>query len=154
MNEEVKVPEVKNKVSVAESDPYGPWMQVLYGRNSRNHLGNNFTGKRNGYGGKSGNGDKHEMPDNGAKKPITNEGIRKGMDKEAIVDSNQVKASSSNVLIGISNRSPLNKNQLKPSASKYLVDSLSSKISFSKPSKENGNEVWVKRKSKGTKKIP
>ncbi|KAK0597259.1 hypothetical protein LWI29_023477 [Acer saccharum] len=62
MNEEIKALETKSKVSITESDPYGPWMQVSYGRNSKNYMGNNFNGKRNGYGGKPGNGDKHGTP--------------------------------------------------------------------------------------------
>ncbi|KAK4858869.1 hypothetical protein QYF36_023202 [Acer negundo] len=87
MNEEAKALEVKNKVSTIESDLYGLWMQVSYGRSSRNYLGNNFTGKRNVYGRKSGSGDKHGTSNTGMEKPIIKEGTRKGMD----VGSSQVK---------------------------------------------------------------
>ena len=49
MNEEETEPEESNTAGVAESETFGPWMQVSYDRNSRFYSGNNTTGKRNGY---------------------------------------------------------------------------------------------------------
>ncbi|KAK0601676.1 hypothetical protein LWI29_026354 [Acer saccharum] len=81
----------------------------------------------------------------------TYEGTKTGMDteEETNKDNNQAKASSSTVLTEISNRNPLNKKLLKPSASKYLVDSLSTTNGSSKQSKENGSEVGSRERGRG-----
>ncbi|KAK0599963.1 hypothetical protein LWI29_010236 [Acer saccharum] len=86
---------------------------------------------------------------NGSRFAVFNE----SMDEEANLGSSQVKGSTSKILTEISNRKPVIMSQLKPSAAKYLVDSLPIENSLSKNHKENGNEVWSKRKGKGTKKI-
>ncbi|KAK0574713.1 hypothetical protein LWI29_027840 [Acer saccharum] len=64
---EVEVQPVEEGIcgDIRESNPYGPWMQVSYGRNYKNNLGNRHgnwgtaDGKKNGLqgsGGKAGNG--------------------------------------------------------------------------------------------------
>ncbi|KAK0571426.1 hypothetical protein LWI29_015659 [Acer saccharum] len=67
------------------SDNFGPWLQVSYGRNNRNQLGINSTGKKNsnmGYGGKPGLGYRSgsEPPIFGAGNFGQNEDSGKGMD--------------------------------------------------------------------------
>ncbi|KAK2642539.1 hypothetical protein Ddye_024302 [Dipteronia dyeriana] len=50
-----KPTEEENRGDTNKSNPYGPWMQVSYGKNYKNNLGNKygnrgiFDGKRNGY---------------------------------------------------------------------------------------------------------
>ncbi|KAK1582798.1 hypothetical protein Q3G72_018297 [Acer saccharum] len=53
---EVKSPERDKGTNDAMNEPFGPWMQVSYGRQGRGNLGPNQNGNKNGNSGKNGNG--------------------------------------------------------------------------------------------------
>ncbi|KAK2635433.1 hypothetical protein Ddye_030225 [Dipteronia dyeriana] len=133
VHDKVKVPEGRNKASEVESDAYSPWMAVEFLGSGIPGLGNDKSNttecSRKGVdtckslikvapSKKSGNLD--------SRFAIFNE----NMDGEANVESTHDKASSSKVLTEISNMSPLNKNQLNATATKYLVESLPDKSIF------------------------
>ncbi|KAK1566669.1 hypothetical protein Q3G72_002605 [Acer saccharum] len=53
---EVKSPEKDKGTNDAMNEPFGPWMQVSYGRQGRGNLGPNQNGNKYGNSGKNGNG--------------------------------------------------------------------------------------------------
>ncbi|KAK0591926.1 hypothetical protein LWI29_010382 [Acer saccharum] len=50
------MPEDGGEVNMVANESYGPWMQVSYGRNGRNNVGNRNFDRRNGSAGNSGGG--------------------------------------------------------------------------------------------------
>ncbi|KAK3228047.1 hypothetical protein Dsin_007909 [Dipteronia sinensis] len=77
--------------------------------------------------------------------------LSENMDEDSNADCGQAAASSSKVLNEITNKIPSSQNQLSFNASKYLVSPSIDK-NFSRPFKENGNGVWIKRNGKASRK--
>ncbi|KAK0584278.1 hypothetical protein LWI29_010437 [Acer saccharum] len=153
-------------------DPYGPWMQVTYGRNVRN-LGTGAVGKQGssqsqgqGYGAgmkqgvKQGNGTgmKHGHGHIGAVMAGSIEGNNLAVIEDSAVKSShnvssrQGKIHSKKVLTEISNRKPPKKNQVSEPSCSYLTDFNVDKSYLIKPLKENSGELLAKSTSKWHKK--
>ncbi|KAK1591938.1 hypothetical protein Q3G72_016303 [Acer saccharum] len=124
-NEKVAKPPVVS----AKDDPYGPWLQVSYGRNMRNNNGPKFAGKRSENGGSFGKMETVNRVESG---PSTQGVETSRQDTETRKDAVPRKG-----LVEISNIERFNRKHLTSPASKYLVSNLGDKSSFNKSLKEN-----------------
>ncbi|KAK0573331.1 hypothetical protein LWI29_006539 [Acer saccharum] len=175
---EVKSPERDKGTNDAMNEPFGPWMQVSYGRQGRGNLGPNQNGNKNGNSGKNGNGFRYtngtptpgagnygkvgsgtknvnEPSTSGAENSRQTMGNIKDIAEEVTavegqtsVDS-QEKVLPSNILTEISNQDFGNKKKTAPFANKYLAHPVTGKGVYNKQLKENVNDKWGKKTGKG-----
>ncbi|KAK1565411.1 hypothetical protein Q3G72_025917 [Acer saccharum] len=154
--EVVNQAEVNPKGGNVESEPFGPWMQVSYGRNYRTNMGYRAGNRGYGDGKKSGNYGTDGKTGAGPQQRYEIPGAGEDVSRQVMEQSNsmgKVRAVRSvETSVMTSNISKLKaKKPLKKCATKYLVDTNTAK-NISKPSKENFIEKGPRKNGKAVKK--